>query len=104
MLSLNRIQYNIFERAEMGLFFQEKEGEYSLRGTGHWENKDEDESKSWISGCFSERTVQGRIVSIEFNCNDEAIFFHKNGQKKSLDLCLTVMEERFSFLNHQSTS
>lgn len=97
------MKYNNFERLEMGLFFQELEKDYKLSGTKHWEEGRWECKTPQVRGEFFERTPNGRIASIEFESDEERIYFRKNGRVQWLELCLTGLEERFSFMDGQST-
>ena len=85
----------------MGFFFLEFEKDYKLKGTEHWTESESVEKEGLIQGLFSESTPNGRI-SMQLEADEEKIFFIHNGKMKSLELCLTLVEEHFSFLRSKS--
>ena len=86
----------------MALFSQNSDSLYELKGSQKWAKDTQANRNSQIRGFFQENQESGMVSSIEFGVDDEAIFYEEGGMVRSLELCLTVMEEGFYLKEHES--
>lgn len=97
-----RINIIISKRKAMGLFFHQDEHVYNLRGTCHWTDEGRVRTECSVKGFFLQRDPTGFVNSIELNMNDEKIYYYQGEILKSLELNLTVLEDHFYYIGHQS--